>query len=86
MANVAYFDECKTFRMRAGLPLSALAREAEVDRATLSKVEKHHAARYETLMRIVNALNTLHYATNGAPLDGSVVITPSSRFGGGLQR
>lgn len=81
MTNLAFFDDCKTFRQRAGLTISELARAAGVDRTTISKIEKHHAARYETLMCVINALNSSHYAANGAAVDPSVVLSMTSRFG-----
>jgi predicted transcriptional regulator len=75
-----YFDDLKTLRVGAGIRKSILAREAKVDRTTLDRVEKHDAARLETLIAIINALNSLHYNNNAHQLDPDVLISDKSKF------
>ena len=74
-----YFDSLKTIRERSGIRVSALAKEAKVDRSTITRVEKHHNSTPETLHSIVNALNSL--GCNGT-IKYEEVITETSRFGG----
>lgn len=71
-----YFDDLKTVRERAGIRIATLSRKAEVDRSTISRIEKHHNATPETLHAIVNALNAL-----GCDVIYEKVVTTTSKFG-----
>ncbi|MBC8386231.1 MAG: helix-turn-helix transcriptional regulator [Gammaproteobacteria bacterium] len=77
--TMPYFDSLKTIRERSGIRVSALAKEAKVDRSTVTRVEKHHNSTPETLHSIVNALNTI--GSNGT-IKYEEVITETSKFGG----
>ena len=81
--EMAYLDDLKTYRVGAGLTISALARATGLDRATIKRVESHHNCRDETLVRIVHALNNLHYSKNGCALAPDRLISTNSRFGSG---
>lgn len=74
-----YFDTLKTSRERKGIRISKLAKEAGLDRSTITRVEKHHNSTPETLHAIVNALNVID-ANN--PIEYEDVITEVSKFGG----
>jgi transcriptional regulator with XRE-family HTH domain len=68
--------ELASFRERAGITRSELARAAGVDRATLARAEAAKPSRKETLFRIGNALNELHYGSRGKGLDLDALINP----------
>lgn len=76
-----FIDELQTLRVRAGLTISKVAREADLDRGTVKRAERHRPARVETLYRIVNALNDLYYSERGIPLNPEAVIQEKSRWG-----
>jgi DNA-binding XRE family transcriptional regulator len=75
-----YIDDLQTLRERAGLTRVELARLAEVDRATLTELEKHNSSRPDICHKIINALNERYYGKNGAALDPDKIITPDSRY------
>lgn len=79
-----YFDDLKTYRERAGLRKSELADKTGLDRGTIHRAEKHYNCMYESLAKIVNTLNEVHYTENGKALDVNLAITETSRFGKGL--
>lgn len=83
---MAYFDELKTYRERAGLTITDLARHAKVDRGTISRAEKHRAIRKDLLVKITNALNEIHYKANGGEVDFYSKLTSKSRYGESSQR
>lgn len=83
---LAYFDELRTYRERAGLTITDLARHAKVDRATIGRAEKHRAVRKDILVKITNALNDLHYKANGGEVDFYSKLTSKSRYGESAQR
>lgn len=66
-----YILRCKTLRESAGLRKNALARDADVDRATIDKIEKRHPVTRPTAFRVFNALNAKH----ATKLDSSKEIT-----------
>ena len=76
-----YFDDQRTFRERAGVTRSLLAREADVDRGTVTRSEKHHPCTKESLVRIINGLNKLYYQNNGTGIDPDKVLSERSRYG-----
>jgi len=78
-----YFDTLTTCRQKAGIRISELAARVGIDRTTIKRAEKHYNCRWETLAKIINGLNELHYTKNGGELDPSRVITENSRFGKG---
>jgi transcriptional regulator with XRE-family HTH domain len=78
----AYFDDLHTRRQRAGLTVSELAKAAGIDRGTITRAERHHACRYETLVKLVNVLNEKFFSRNGASLSPETEISHTSRFGG----
>ena len=77
--TMPYFDSLKTTRERSGIRVSALAKEAKVDRSTVTRVEKHHNSTPETLHSIVNALNSIG---SNSTIKYEEVITETSKFGG----
>lgn len=76
-----FFDRLRTLRERAGVTQTRLAKTADMDRGTISRVESHEAARKETLYAIGNALNDLHYRKNGAELNLEREITTKPKRG-----
>ena len=77
-----YVDNFKTLRVAAGIRISKLAKEADLSRDTIRRIEKHKNCSEETLVTVVNTLNRLHYGSNGSALDYNKLITKNSRFGG----
>jgi DNA-binding XRE family transcriptional regulator len=75
------FPDLSSLRERAGVTRSELAREAGVDRATLARVESGRASRKETLYRLGNALNALHYDKRGNPIDVDKCVTAVDQTG-----
>jgi DNA-binding XRE family transcriptional regulator len=75
-----FIDDLQTLRERAGLTRAELARLAEVDRATIAKLEKHHPSRADICNKLINALNERYYGKNSSVLSSDVVITQNSRF------
>lgn len=75
-----YFDELRTFRERAGITMSKLAREAKVDRATISRAEKHKNLTSYSLRKIIHALNEIHYTTQGSSIDYDKVVSELSKY------
>lgn len=71
---VAYIPTLQSLRVRAGIPVSKLARAAGVDRATVARAEAGGNCRAESLYSIVNALNVLFYAEQEGRLDGAKLI------------
>lgn len=51
---------CTTLRQQAGMSMNALAREARVDRGTLTKIERRHPVTATIANRVFNALNVAH--------------------------
>lgn len=76
-----FFDDLRTFRVKAGLTVSALARGCGLDRGTVTRAEKHQPLRPEHNMRIINFLNETHYSKNGHPIDPAAVLSNVSRYG-----
>jgi transcriptional regulator with XRE-family HTH domain len=70
------FPRLTECRENAGLSLAAVVREAGIDRGTLTRMEEGGLSRKETLMRVGNALNDLHYAKRNTPLnlDAEIVV------------
>ena len=78
-----FVDNYKTLRERAGLRVSTVAKAADLSRDTIARIEKHKPCTTETLVRAVNALNSLHYAHNGQALNPDSLIVDKSTFGSG---
>lgn len=78
-----YFDTLKTLRERSGLKIAVLAKEADVDRSTITRIEKHHNSTPETLHAVINALNALNaLKKHGVTIKYEDVITEKSKCGG----
>ena len=69
-----HFPNLRSCREKAGLSKAALAKAAGVDRGTVTRLEDGDPGRKETLIRLTNALNDLHYRRVGAPLDSDKEI------------
>jgi len=76
-----FIDDLQTLRERAGLTRAELARVADVDRATISKIERHSQSRADICNKLINALNERYYNKNGSSLDPIKAITEISKFG-----
>ena len=74
-----YFDSLKTIREHSGIRVATLAKEADVDRGTIARIEKHHNSTLETLHSVINALNTI---SPNSTIKYEDVITEISIFGG----
>ena len=68
---------CKTLRVSAGMPIQKLALEAGVDRATITKIEKHKGVSEPLANRVFNALNIRHRDTLTA--DKEITDNPRRR-------
>jgi DNA-binding XRE family transcriptional regulator len=66
---------CKTLRESAGMRIQQLALAAKVDRATITKIEKHHGVSKPLAYRVFNELNK----RKGGNLKDTVEITDSPR-------
>ncbi len=79
---MAYFDTLKTLRESAGIKISVLAKEAEIDRSTIVRIEKHKNSTPTTLHSIVNSLNNIYSKKGRESISYELVITENSKFGG----
>ncbi len=79
---MAYFDTLKTLRESAGIKISVLAKEAEIDRSTIVRIEKHKNSTPTTLHSIVNSLNNIYSKKGRESISYELVITEDSKFGG----
>ncbi len=61
-----YILRCKSLRESGGLRKQTLAKEANVDRATIDKIEKRMPVTKPTAFRVLNALQK-HHATKLKP-------------------
>ena len=59
-AAVWLIPRCKTWRESAGMRIQQLALEAKVDRATITKIEKHKGISKPLAYRVFNVLNKPH--------------------------
>jgi DNA-binding XRE family transcriptional regulator len=76
-----FYDDCKTDREKAGLRKAQVAKAADISAGTMGNIEKHVPSTKETLNRVVNAMNSLHYEAKSKPLDPDKCISTKSRFG-----
>lgn len=77
---MAFIDNLTTLRVRAGVTISDLAREAGLDRGTIKNVEKHRNATLETCVAIINALNRLYYSKNSKSLNPDSHVSSKSKY------
>jgi len=73
-----FFDSLETVRERAGVRVSTLAKDAGVDRSTITRIEKHYNSTPETLHSIINALNNYKSVND---IKYEEVVTEISKFG-----
>lgn len=71
-----YIHQCKTLRELAGLSINSLARKAEVDRSTVSKIEKKHPVTGAIAGRVFNALNEASKNTLKFEIEVTTSATP----------
>jgi DNA-binding XRE family transcriptional regulator len=74
-AAVWLIPRCKTWRESAGMRIQQLALEAKVDRATITKIEKHKGISKPLAYRVFNVLNKRHRDA----LEDTVEITDNPR-------
>lgn len=55
-----YLPRCKTLRVGVGRSISDLAKHSEVDRATITKIERNHPVTEHIAHRVLSALNVWH--------------------------
>jgi len=73
-----FFDNLKTIREHAGINIATLAKKANIDRGTVTRIEKHYNSTTTTLHSIINALNNLNPSNQ---IQYEDVVTETSKFG-----
>ena len=69
------FPRCKTLRESAGMRIQQLAKEAGVDRNTVSNIEKNKPISKPIMYRVFNVLNVRH----GGKLNDAIELKDSPR-------
>lgn len=72
-----HIPRCRTLRESAGMSINTLAKNADVDRGTISRIERSHPVTAVIAGRVFNVLNEVH--KNQLSREAEVTTSPGRK-------